>query len=243
MHSLQVIRFIVLVNVNLPDVLVTFVGHLEIATGNMEEIEDLLPDIFYLAMLDDEDFKSVRDEITMDSRFENEGGFSSPFIGVHYRKALSMIFAVAFVISIMTLARKFIFKNSICYSRVMKYLKEAFIFNGILRTLIEVYIELLLAFCLNTLNLLFINQSVIVLSILCMFFGLVVILLPFLSHSAIIDNYKHLSEPKYHKKYAVLIEEFWYDRGHYHSVYYVMLMMQRIAIAGTLVYFQSSPVA
>ena len=128
-----------------------------------------------------------------------------------------MIFAVAFAIGIMALAKKFIFKNVTCCAKVMNYVKEALFFNGILRTLIEVYIELLLAFCLNTLNLLFVNQSVIVLSILCMFFGLVVILLPFLSHSAIIDNYKHLSETKYHKKYAVLVEEFWYDRGHYES--------------------------
>ena len=53
MHTLQVIRFIVLVNVALPKVLVTFVGYLNVATGNVEEIENLIPDLISLALMDE----------------------------------------------------------------------------------------------------------------------------------------------------------------------------------------------
>ena len=152
----------------------------------------------------------MENDIKMERRFEEEGDFESPFVAFHYRKVLSVLFAVALPIAIMVFLYKCVCKKNSRFSRVVRYFKESLVYNGILRTLIEVYIELMLSFCLNTRNLLFVNKSVIILSVFAGIFGLIIILVPFLSHSAIADNYRRLGYKNYHKKYGVLIEEFRY---------------------------------
>ena len=52
-----------LVNVLLPKVLITFVGYLNVATGNVEEIENLIPDLISWVFIDQQDLIQVNDEI------------------------------------------------------------------------------------------------------------------------------------------------------------------------------------
>ena len=167
MHALQVFRYVVLVNVLLPAVLVDFCGYLEVTTGNVEEFEQFIPDLVTQIAINMDQMEKAKDTFYLHEKFEHDGGIESPFMGVLYARGISMgVFGLLVVTPIVWAARR-ICKKCKLWSNIW----NSVYFNGVLRTLVEMYIELALGMCLNLRNMRFENSSFIVLSCICAIFG------------------------------------------------------------------------
>jgi len=71
-HTLQIYRYILLINIKMPRLIDIFLKFLAITIGEVDEVESLMPDWFSLYIIDPSD---LRYDTTLHSRFENNGKF------------------------------------------------------------------------------------------------------------------------------------------------------------------------
>ncbi len=110
-----------------------------------------------------------------------------------------------------------------------------------LRTLTEIYIELVLAVFLNLLNIHFSNSSQIVAMGFLFVFTVFVIMTPFVLMTLISVNRHRVRTKRFDNKYGMLTSEV-SRKDILQLMYYPVFMFQRIFIVGTIVFVYDYPV-
>lgn len=156
-HSLQIFRYILLVNMKMPRMIDIMQKYLRVAIGEVDEIDNLIPDWISMYIINSEDVDSNN---TLYPRFEEQGklfkyyllGYDTPFIALLFSDQITLIF-LAFVCTMpfIYLGMK-VCKKSFKITRKLKDLWLEFWWNAPLRTFTELYIEISFGFFLNSLN-------------------------------------------------------------------------------------------
>jgi len=158
-HVLQVFRYILMINLNMPKVVDILMKYLAVVIGEIDELEELVPDWFSNYVISNP--TDLKVNITLYSRFEDNGiinifnliGYDSPFLAILFCKQVTIILW-SFLISLPIIYFGIkIFKTKAPW--IVNKLNEvwkSFWWNAPLRTFTELYIEISLAFFLNSLN-------------------------------------------------------------------------------------------
>jgi hypothetical protein len=157
-NVLQLFRYILMINIKMPGLIATVIKYLGVVIGEIDEMEMLFPDVLDTYIING---TSLNVNATVLPRFA-EYGYESPYVNQLHGKQITMF--TAFIIIGIPLVYFFskIFKN-------VKYLGPKFggmlvgiFWNGPIRTFIELYIEVSLAFFMHTFNIRFMNYSGVV---------------------------------------------------------------------------------
>ena len=92
-HVLQVFRYLLMMNINMPKLIGILTEYLVIVIGEVDEIEELIPDILNEYVLDSDD---LTQNMTIYSKFE-ENGYDTPYLNDLQGKKIFM-FTVALVV-------------------------------------------------------------------------------------------------------------------------------------------------
>jgi hypothetical protein len=130
--------------------------YLAVVVGEVNEIEDIMPDLFNTYVIDGETLNS---DMILYPKFKDNGkwklsivGYESPFLTIHFGKQMMLLLLVTLVSIPWILIGMKIFKNVPFLLSKLKEIWSSFFFNAPLRTLTELYIEFSLGFFLNSLN-------------------------------------------------------------------------------------------
>ena len=69
-HVLQAFRYILLININMPILVNILMEYLAVVVGEVDEIEEIMPDLFNTYVIDGE---TLNTNITLYTRFEENG--------------------------------------------------------------------------------------------------------------------------------------------------------------------------
>ncbi|CAI2376366.1 unnamed protein product [Moneuplotes crassus] len=237
-HALQVFRYILMINIEMPKVVDILMKYLAVVIGEIDDIEAMLPDWFSQYVVNTTDL-SVN--VTLYDRFE-ANGYDTPFLALLFSKQMTIIFG-SFLISlpIVYFGKKYL-KKIPSINRKMNEIWTSFFWNAPLRTFSELYIEICLAFFLNTLNIQFLSTSGIICTSIMYAVAVFVLVWPFVLLNIISTPPKILKKPEFNDKYGTLTEDFMLSRTMYHRSYYIIFCFQRLLIAGILVMIYEKPV-
>ena len=93
MHVLQVFRFVLMINIKMPRLISMTIDYLGVVIGEIEELDELIPDIYNKYVIDSEELNT--DAIVLE-RFE-ENGYEKPYLTDLYGK---QAFTFSFIIAI-----------------------------------------------------------------------------------------------------------------------------------------------
>ena len=69
-HVLQVFRYVLLINIKMPAIVDILVEYLVVVIGEVDEIEEMVPDLFNTYIVDGE---ALNTDVTLYPKFENSG--------------------------------------------------------------------------------------------------------------------------------------------------------------------------
>ena len=72
-HSLQIFRYILMVNLNMPKLVDIILKYLAVAVGEIDEIEELMPDVISTYIIEPSDLNT---NFTLYPRFEENGNLN-----------------------------------------------------------------------------------------------------------------------------------------------------------------------
>jgi len=156
-HVLQVFRYILMINIEMPKVMDILMKYLAVVVGEIDEIEDLVPNFLSQYALD---MDALSINITLYQRFEDNGkpsldkflGYESPFIGILFSRQMTIIL-IGFLFTLPFIGiGVYFFKPGNWFHSKMSDMWDSFWWNAPVRTFTELYIEISLAFFINTLN-------------------------------------------------------------------------------------------
>ncbi|CAI2381883.1 unnamed protein product [Moneuplotes crassus] len=236
-HALQVFRYILMINIEMPKMVDILMKYLAVVVGEIDELESMVPDWFSQYIVNATDL-SVN--ITLYNRFE-VNGYDTPFLALLFSQQMTIIFG-SFIVSlpIVYFGKKY-FKKISFFKRKMGEIWTSFFWNAPLRTFTELYIEICLAFFLNTLNIQFLSTSGVICTSIMFVVGIFVLMWPFILLNIISTPPKILKKPEFNDKYGTLTEDFMLSRTMYHRSYYIIFCFQRLLIAGILVMMYEKP--
>ena len=170
-HVLQVFRYILMININMPVMTVILMQYLAVVVGEVDEIEELMPDLVGSYLIKEEDLTY---NVTLYTKFEENGksmiifentqchnysyynfaniGYDTPFLALLFSRQMSIILISTLIsIPFILVGIKFLKKIPCIYKKLME-IWTGFFFNTPLRTFTELFIEISLGLFLNTLN-------------------------------------------------------------------------------------------
>ena len=148
MHVLQVFRFILMINIKMPRLISMTIDYLGVVIGEIEELDELIPDIYNEYVIDSEELNT--DAIVLE-RFE-ENGYEKPYLTDLYGKqAFTFSVIIAIWIPCIYLLLKISRGIPKLNSKLARIWNELF-WNTPLRTFTELFIEISLGFFLHSLN-------------------------------------------------------------------------------------------
>ena len=92
LHVLQAFRYILMINIVMPKLIIILMQYLAVVIGEVDEFEEILPDYFNQYVINSEE---LNQDVVILERFE-ENGYDSPFLTDNYGKQMST--AILFVI-------------------------------------------------------------------------------------------------------------------------------------------------
>jgi hypothetical protein len=154
-HVLQLFRYILMINIKMPGLIAIVMKYLGVVIGEVDEMEEIFPDVLDTYIING---ASLNVNATVLPRFA-EYGYESPYVNQLHGKQITMFTAFIIIGIPLVYFLSKIFKN-------VKYLGPKFggmwvgiFWNGPIRTFIELYIEICLAFFMHTFNIRFMNYS------------------------------------------------------------------------------------
>ena len=147
-HVLQIFRFMLMININMPYLMSLIIEYLAVVIGEIEEIDELVPDVYNMYVIDSDE---LNQNAVILERFE-DNGYSEPYLTDMFgRQALlltvNIIFWIPFLYLLMYLSKN-ISKLSVKLVRVWSEL----FWNVPVRAFTELYIEISLGCFLHSLN-------------------------------------------------------------------------------------------
>jgi hypothetical protein len=179
-HALQVFQYLLLMNINFPPQLPTFVSYFSIASGdpNAIGIGNYMPDIKKW-LITVKDIEGKYDSELLPPKFV-DAEISPYFIIAYSGKLNTWILAIFIALPILLLLSK-IFKKVTAIENAL----GTFFFNGPLRTVTEMYFEMVITIFVNVGFIKFRNKSQIIATGVCFVFGVFSIMYPFIMMSII----------------------------------------------------------
>ena len=156
-HVLQVFRYILFINIKMPRMVSTLMQYLAVVVGEVDEMEEAVPDIFNSYIIDGE---SLNSSITLYPKFQDNGnfhdiiilGYDSPFLTILFSKQMTIILLSTIIsISAIVIGVR-VFKNYPMITNKLNSIWSSLFYNTPLRTFTELYIEISMGFFLNALN-------------------------------------------------------------------------------------------
>eukprot|EP00347_Sterkiella_histriomuscorum_P005340 403356986 len=232
-HALQVFNFLLYMNIDFPNNVQTFSGYLKVASGDIEEMQQYIPNIAdYIVNI--KNVESSMDNEKLQQKFIDDD--VPPYFIVAFGQKLTL-WCIAFLI---------ILPFSLVLNKLCKKVKlweeiiGAFFFNLPLRTFIEMYIELILQVVVNTQFVKFKNLDQMITTLIAFIFGAISLLLPFMAMTLIYHNRRIIKSKKWKMKFGMLTDEC-RSKSILQLYYYPLFMYQRLFIAGIIVYVYDMP--
>lgn len=196
-------KYLLLCNVKFPPSLPTFVGYFNIAAGdpNALGVAEYMPDINKW-LIKPSDIEGKYDTEILPPAFV-EAEISPYFIISYSGKLNTWILAVFIALPVLLLLSR-IFKKVTAIENAL----GTFFFNGPLRTLTEMYFEMVITIFVNVGFIKFRNKSQIIGTATCFIFGVFAIMFPFIMMSIIYANRRFVRKRKFTVSYGMLTEEF-----------------------------------
>ena len=128
----------------------------------------------------------------------------SPYFILSYSDKLSMWMCAIFILLPVLLLLNKMCKKITLWENIL----GGFFFNGPLRTITEMYFEMIITVLVNTQFVKFRNRSQIIATATAFVFGAFSLLLPFILMSVIYKHRKNVRKRKWKVKYGMLTDEF-----------------------------------
>ena len=106
-HVLQVFRFMLMMNINMPKIIGILTKYLVVVIGEIDEIEELIPDVLNEYVLNSDD---LTQNMTIYSKFE-ENGYETPYLNDLQGKKIFMFTVVLVIFVPMIYILKLLCKN------------------------------------------------------------------------------------------------------------------------------------
>ena len=144
-----------MMNIDMPKVIGIMMEYLVVVIGEIDEIEELIPDVLNIYVLDSEDLSK---NMTIYPKFE-ENGYDTPYLNDLHGKQILMFSVIIFIfIPLIYVLRKLCKNVKYCRNK-LKTTWSDFFWNAPVRTFTELYIEISLGFFLHTLNIRFLTPT------------------------------------------------------------------------------------
>ena len=150
-HVLQVFRYILMMNIHMPKLIGTLMKYLVVVIGEVDELQEIVPDILNDYILDSEDLSH---NMTIYPRFE-ESGYETPYLNNLHGKQFLIFAVIILIVMPMIYCMKNLFKNVKYFGKKLAVTWSDFFWNAPVRTFVELYIEISLGFFMHTLNIRF----------------------------------------------------------------------------------------
>lgn len=171
-----------------------------IASGDIDELNQMIPDMSdYIISKDD-----VSDTIDNENLYYKfKDNDVPPYFLYGYGKKLTL-----WCIGYILILPASYFLHKLC--KKVKFWEEVvgnFFFNAPLRTIIEMYIEIVLQVLINVKFIKFKNLSQVITTVFAIVFGAISLLLPFIAMTVIYHNRKSIRKHHWKMKYGMLTDE------------------------------------
>ena len=234
-HALQVFQYLLLLNINFPPNLPGFVSFFSIASGNTGSIglNSYMPDIKKWLI-------NVND---INGQFDNEllppsfvAGGISPYFIIAYSDQLNTWILMVFIALPLLLLMSKICKKITAFENAL----GGFFFNGPLRTMTEMYFDMVIQIFVNVSFIKFRNKSQLIASLVCFIFGTFSLMYPFIMMTVIYANRKIIRKRKYTIQFGMLTDEF-SQKSITQLYYHPALMFQRLVYSFSIVMVYQYP--
>ncbi|CDW90923.1 fu domain containing protein [Stylonychia lemnae] len=232
-HALQIITFLLYMNILIPSNVELFTDYLSIASGDIS-LKEFIPSVLDM-VIDQRDIYEPIDNETFYYKFQEKD--LTPYLIISYGEKISLWIASILVILPAIIILNKLFKGV----KVLENLLKGFFFNAPLRTFIELYFELALIILINTKFIKFSNSSQMIASTTLFFIGSFSITLPFLLMTLIYQNRKNIEKRKWKHSLGILTEDL-NNETILQLYYYPIFIYQRLAICTILAYGFRYPV-
>lgn len=234
-HALQVFQYLLLLNIDFPPNLPAFTSYFSIASGDTGAmgINDYMPDIKKW-LINVDDIEGQYDNEILPPKFV-EAKISPYFIIAYSDKLNTWILALFILLPIL------LFLNKVCKKmKVFENMIGGFFFNGPLRTVTEMYFEMVITIVVNVGFVKFRNKSQLIASLTAFMFGTFTLLLPFILMTVIYANRKNVRKRIWMIKFGMLTEEF--SQKSITQLYYTpAYLFQRMTFSATIVFLYAYP--
>ncbi len=150
-HALQVWQLIALIDLNVPPNLEIFNEYLGIASGDMEEVQEVIPDFSQLLIVE-EDMVVHADSLASEML---KRGVESPYVLIAFGKSLTLWFVTVGCILPMVYLLHQICRNVALWQGVL----SEFFWGTPIRVFLELYVDICIALFINMTYLKFENKS------------------------------------------------------------------------------------
>lgn len=147
-HVLQAFRYILLININMPKVIPILSSYLAVVVGDVQGVDDIIPDLFAEYLLKPEDLHSGQ---VLYPRFP-DNGYESPYLTDLYgRKFIFLLITLVLSIPPIYICMRLL-KNVKWIGKKFNDAWDGLFWNTPIRATVEVFIEISLGFFLNSIN-------------------------------------------------------------------------------------------
>ena len=219
-------------NIKFPPNLPAFCGYFSIASGDPNGMGITIPKVLDY-MIVESDIVGQYDDEMLPTSFVGE---IDPYFIISYKDKLSMWFLAVFIALPVLLLMNKMCKKITIWENIL----GGFFFNGPLRTIIEMYFEMIICILVNTQFVKFRNRSQIIATATAFVFGAFSLLLPFILMTVIYKHRKNIRKRKWKIKYGMLTDEL-SQKTVLQLYYYPAFLFQRMAYSATIVYIYSYP--
>jgi len=92
-HALQVFHFLLYLNIEFPQNLISFAQYLQVASGEIEEFQQFIPDILGFFI----DYDTIQEDWDVLQERFIEGGIETPYVMISYSKGFTLVLFVTLV--------------------------------------------------------------------------------------------------------------------------------------------------
>ena len=236
-HVLQSFRYILMMNIQMPEMIDILMEYLVVVIGEIDELEDLIPDLINDYVIDQ---KELTVNMTILSKFE-ENGYETPYLNDQLGKQILLFGFIVLIIMPFIFLMKIAW-NSVryCGSKFSSTWSD-FFWNAPVRTFLELYIEISLGVFLHSLNIRFQTSSGIMATTLLFIAGLYVLFFPFALLRLIWMPSNYVKSKRFNNKFGTLTEDIFKKKTLMQKAYYPLFLFQRFIITLTLVYLYYHP--
>jgi len=197
-----VFQYLLLLNIDFPPNLPAFCGYFSIASGDTGAlgINDYMPDIKkFLIKVDD--IEGKYDNELLPPKFVQAE--ISPYFIISYSDKLNTWICLIFILMPILI----LFSKMCKKVKIWENILGGFFFNGPLRTITEMYFEMIITILVNTEFVKFRNRSQIIATATAFCFGAFSLLLPFIIMTVIYANRKNIRKRIWKVKFGMLTDE------------------------------------